>query len=84
MNQTIPYNSPIKSCETCAHYRRGVRGMRVRDDMPIIFNKCDHFEAAAEEVLESRCTLERIHWRPIPPKPPRRSLRRWLADILWS
>lgn len=32
----------------------------------------------------AECDNDFSGWAPIPPKPPRRSLRQWIYDLLWA
>lgn len=69
--QTIYNNSPIKTCDNCVYQKR----------------ECYHNECMRTAFLcssmrqfpTSACDHNFSGWRP---KPPRRSLRQWLYDLL--
>ncbi len=70
MNTTTYLNTPVKSCYTCVH--------RKADELGERFDFCRRFQGYCEINLR-RCELR--EWRPVPPKPVRRSLRQWLCDL---
>jgi hypothetical protein len=63
----LQYNSPIKNCRTCAH---------VKMDCYPADDFCCRLGCYCR-VAASYCKMDR--WQP---KPPRRSLRRWLYDLI--
>lgn len=79
MNATTPgsyLNSPvIRNCQNCAH--------RARSEHGVAFDKCLRFQAYCAHSVrwEDHCSHSLKEWRPIPPRPSRRSLRKWLHDI---
>lgn len=76
MTKTETYlNSPLKCCQTCAYRLDGKRG---NGD----YDKCIRFHFSCPTAVTYFCTSELTEWRPVPPKPPRRSLRQWLYDLL--
>jgi hypothetical protein len=72
------FREPIKNCQTCAH--------RAHDDMGKEFDRCRRFQRFCS-IANHRCAPDLREWRAKPPMPPkhrRRSLRRWLIDLLWA
>lgn len=71
-------NSPARSCNTCIHRRASDTGEA--------FDHCRRFKQYCAHAIswQDYCGKDLKEWRPKPPTPPRRSLRQWLADLLWS
>lgn len=75
---TEPLNSVKRGCATC-FWRQG--------DHPAIW-RCGkaggHFCENVVNTFNNPFCHKLNGWTPIPPKPPRRSLRRWLYETLWE
>ena len=71
MSQTE--QEPLKACQTCA-YRDGLECTRSGFYWRV--------ERQFSNSPGAHCDVNFSGWRPQPPKPQRRSLRRWLADLL--
>lgn len=76
MKSTGTYlNSPVKNCRTCVHC--------VRDRLGASYDHCNLFQYYCSiAVHHDLCGYDLKAWRAIPPKPPRRSFRQWLYDLL--
>ena len=72
-----PYhNTPQRSCLTCA--------LRIGKDVEPIHWRCGKSGTPTtnqRSILDSDCDENFSGWLP---RPRRRSLRRWLLDLLWS
>jgi len=71
-------NSQVKNCQNCVHCKP--------DWMGETYDKCRKFQKFCETCVtySHLCGPSLSGWRPIPPKPPRRSLRQWLIDTFWK
>lgn len=72
----IPYNSPVKSCRTCAHC---IRDFTFGTD----FDHCGRFKhyCSTSIAMDHLCGRELSEWKA---KPPRRGLFRWLYDLFFA
>ena len=76
MSTDVYHNSPVRSCETCVHFRPARLGPT--------FNRCARFQTYTEFATKeswighTACGLELREWRQAPPS---RSFRRWLYDV---
>jgi hypothetical protein len=83
VNATQYHNSPIKTCQTCVHRVPSQTGL-------IRYDYCARLQRYCVTALNTEhdlCGKELKYWQPQPPKPPkpkRRSLLRWLRDLLWA
>lgn len=66
-------NEPVKNCEGCVHYRPTCVGLA--------YSRCARFQTYCNLAMLFQCGSGLREWSP---KPPRRSLRRWLIDALWT
>lgn len=75
MNTTDYLNAPAKGCATCVFLQPGTLGA--------VFWRCGRTgRYCGHETLDSGpCGPTMQHWKP---KPPRRSLRRWLYETFWE
>ena len=78
------FREPIKNCQTCAHNTPSTSGLGES------FDHCRRFQAYCSCAFH-QCWDNRQHelteWQakpPSPPRKPRRSLRRWLWDLLFA
>jgi hypothetical protein len=74
------FREPVKNCMTCAH------SMPSKSDLGESFRYCSRFQGYCS-IVKTDCGADLREWRarpPEPPKPRRRSLRRWLYDLFWS
>jgi hypothetical protein len=79
VSQQTYLNSPVRSCHTCVHRKANtVSGES--------FDHCRRWKTFCELAVRwsDHCGHELREWRLAPPKPPRRSLRRWLYDTLFA
>ena len=67
--QELHYNAPVKNCRTCVHC--------YIDDSPL-WDKCSKLSGFCHTSI-THCGYK--FWQP---KPKRRSLRRWLLDLIWT
>jgi len=76
MNTTQYHNSPLRSCETCAYRKKdGFWG----DQCGRSGYSCEVERQFAH--WSAQCDPNFSGWRP---RPPRRSLRRWLLEVFWE
>ncbi len=68
-------NSPVRSCATCIHNRPDTN----LPDWPK-FDYCQRWHSYSDISMRNYCGTDLREWRPIPPHPPRRSLRQWFHD----
>lgn len=73
----------VRNCGNCAH--------KINDPLGARFwccakagLYCDVVRRSRCEDTASKCDANFSGWMPIPPKPPRRSLRQFLYDTLWA
>ena len=78
MSQQTYLNSPVRSCHTCVH--------RNPSELSEDFDHCRRWKVSCNLAVHwsDHCGRELRDWRLAPPKPPRRSLRRWLYDTLFA
>lgn len=77
MKTTDYLNSPVKSCKNCAYCDKEVLGIDTCTKYGFL---CSTMRKMATDKF-SLCDEDFSGWRQ---RPKRRSLRRWLADLLWS
>lgn len=71
---THHWNSPARNCQNCVHCKKSATGFD--------FDRCKRFQTFCEfAVTRPLCGYELRFWQP---RPPRRSLRRWLIDLIWT
>lgn len=76
--KTAYLNSPVKNCQTCVHSA----WTTIKEDGKLFEKRyCLRFQNTTVNAYPNDCRLD--EWKAIPPKPPRRSLRAWLYDLLW-
>jgi hypothetical protein len=81
--EPAPFVVPIKCCDTCVHQRVGTGYSSPENARE--FAKCALFQTFCSVAVTHHCTFDFKRWQskiPLPslPKPPRRSLRRWIYD----
>lgn len=79
----LPLNARVRNCRNCAHCLRDGNLLwrnGLFDRCAKTGNYCRN-EMDPEIQLVTRCGIPLRLWQP---KPPRRSLRRWLMDRLWN
>lgn len=78
MTSTTYANSPVKSCQTCVHHEP-----RSGDSY---FSRCNRWQHYCSTSVghEGFCGASLRAWQQRPPKPPLRSLRQWIYDLLWK
>lgn len=69
-------NTPIKSCDNCAYQREG----EYRPQCARTGYSC----TGQRRFPDANCDHNFSGWIYRGPPPPRRSLRRWLADLFWN
>lgn len=71
-------NSPVRSCRTCVH--------REASKLNPAFDRCGRWQVYCSTAVgfSNLCGDSLAQWRSASPKPPRRSLRRWLYDLLFA
>ena len=75
--RAMPDYPEVRSCFTCAH--------RAADRLGEQFDHCRRWQCYCTTAIRFNCGKDLVDWRRKPPepvKPPRRSLRRWLYDLL--
>ena len=73
-------NSPIRCCETCAHYREDSVLKGPRFAMCSRFMKYAEFSIRESFAGEAGCGADLREWRAMPPRQPKRSIRQRLFD----
>lgn len=69
-------NGPLRSCRMCAYRERGLFG----DECTRSGFLC-RIERRFVTLPGAQCDINFSGWAP---RPPRRSLRRWLLNLLWT
>lgn len=79
MKETYLNSRPmVRNCDTCAHQKRIEHYYSPQCLLTGYFCKTQRkFPSLA-------CDDKLSGWTPRPPKPPRRSLRQWLYDLIWK
>jgi hypothetical protein len=84
MKEQYLNSRPIfKSCDNCAYCVRDKWGRRF-DHCSKVGMYCSTVRISGVESTLALCNKDFSGWMPIPPKPPRRSLRQWLYDVFWA